>query len=84
MRRFHKYINPREVEEVRYLIQHHDEYDMPMWAESEDGYHELIEVFGDRVVFTEYLSDDLQYVRTCWPDGSMDTKRVRMEERPEP
>lgn len=76
-RRFHEYVNPEDLAQVRYLIDHSGSYEEPMWNASRDGYPELVEVMPDRVIFTEYLGDHVQYVRECFPDGSMDTRVER-------
>lgn len=76
-RRFPRYVDPEDVGMVRQLIADHERYPEPMWNASGDGYPELVEVLADRVVFTEYLGDHVQYVRECFPDGSMDTRTER-------
>lgn len=76
-RRFHEYVDPEDAGMVAYLAEHYREYPEPMWNASGDGYPELVEVLPDKVIFTEYLGDHVQYVRTCFPDGSMDAETVR-------
>lgn len=76
-RRFPKYVDPEDLAQIRYLIANAASYAEPMWNDTGDGYPELVEVTPDRVIFTEYLGNHVQYVRECFPDGSMDTRTER-------
>lgn len=75
MRKTPKYVDSQDIEMIRYLIDHADEYTTPMFNDSEDGYPELVEVTKSCVIITEFLGGDVHYVKRCYADGTIDGQR---------